>query len=190
MNDAPRDSVPRSKGGVTPRSVLIGLAFVPVSVYLVVQWETVWTTQYPTSMGIFFNAIFCLFLITAFNFSLKKLLPKRALSQGELLTIYTVLMMATSVSGHDFSQSIFGSLGTARWFATPENEWESLFWKDIPAWLTVSDKKVLDGFYEGQSTLYLPNHIKGWLAPLIWWTVFLTALSFVMLCMNSIVRKQ
>jgi len=102
MNDESQDSVPKNKGGVTPRSVLFGLAFVPVSVYLVVQWETVWTTQYPTSMGIFFNAIFCLFLITAFNFSLKKLVPKKTLSQGELLTIYTVLMMATSVSGHEY----------------------------------------------------------------------------------------
>ena len=192
MSDKIQDSVHSAgkRDGVTLRSVLIGLALVPVNVYLVVQWETVWTTQYPTTMGIFFNAIFCLLLIIVINFSLRKLLPKKALSQGELLTIYTVLMMATSVSGHDFSQSIYGSLGTARWFATPENEWASLFWKDIPGWLTVSDKKVLDGFYEGQSTLYLSNHIKGWLTPLIWWTVFLTVLSFVMVCMNSIVRKQ
>ena len=47
-------------GGVTLRAVLIGFAHAPPNVYLVVQWETVWTTQYPTTMGIFFNTIFCL----------------------------------------------------------------------------------------------------------------------------------
>ncbi|MBM3237841.1 hypothetical protein FJZ31_16250 [Candidatus Poribacteria bacterium] len=178
------------KGGVTLRAVLIGLAFMPINVYLVVQWETVWGTQYPTTMGIFFNAIFCLFLVTALNLPIKKFFPNSAISQGEVLTIYTILLMAITVSGHDFTQTIFCTLGTCRWFATPENEWNSLFARYLPQWLTVNDENVLRGFYEGESTFYTVQHIKGWLEPMLWWTLFLTVMVFTMLCINVIIRKQ
>jgi len=177
-------------GGVTVRAVLIGLAFVPVNVYLVVQWETVWGTQYPTTMGIFFNAIFCLFLITVLNLPLKKYLPRRALNQGELLTIYVVLLSAIAVSGHDFSQGLFCSIGNVSWFATPENEWTAIFGKYLPEWLTMSDHGVLRGFYEGESSLYISHHIRGWLEPMIWWTLFLTVLAVTTIFINVIIRKQ
>ena len=176
--------------GVTLRAVLIGLLFAPINVYLVVQWETVWGTQYPTTMSIFFNAIFCLFLVTVLNLPLKKFLPKRALNQGELLTIYIVLLMAITVSGHDFSQTLFCTLGTTRLFATPENEWSSLFFRHVPQWLSVNDEKVLREFYEGESTFYTAQYIKGWLKPMLWWTLFLTVMVFTMLCINIIIRKQ
>ncbi len=175
---------------VTLRSVLIGLAFIPINVYLVIQWETVWGTQYPTTMAIFFNAIFCLFLVTLLNLPFKRFLPRVALNQGEQLTIYSILLAAIAVSGHDFSQTIFCTLGNARWFATPENEWQTLFWNYVPRWLTVNDDKVLRGFYEGESSFYNIEHIRGWLQPMLWWTTALTVLAFVMICINCIIRKQ
>ena len=184
------DNKNQKSNGVTLRAVLIALALVPVNVYLVVQWETVWGTQYPTTMGIFFNAIFSLLLVVILNLPLKSLLPGKALNQAELLTIYAMLMMAITVSGHDYSQSLFCTLGTSHWFATPENEWSSLFWKYIPQWLTVNDDKVLREFFEGESTFYTVPHIKGWLEPMIWWSSFLTLMVFVMLCITVIVRKQ
>lgn len=185
-----RDKRDKRVSGVTFRAILIGLAFVPINVYLVVQWETVWGTQYPTTMGILFNAIFCLFIVALFNLLLKKFFSRGALSQGELLTVYTILLIAISVSGHDFSQTIFCTLGTARWFATPENEWKDLFWRYVPGWLTVNDDNVLREFHEGHSTFYISEYIKGWLRPMLWWTAFLTVVAWVMLCINVIVRKQ
>ena len=176
--------------GVTVRAVLIGFAMIPVNVYLVVQWETVWGTQYPTTMAIFFNAVFCVLLAVLCNLILKKFLPLRAMSQGELLTIYIILLMAITVSGHDFSQSLFCTISTSHWFATPENEWASIFWRYVPTWLSVNDDKVLQGFYDGDSTLYTLQHIKGWLKPMFWWTLFLTTITFTTICVNVIIRKQ
>jgi hypothetical protein len=178
------------RGGVTPRAVLVGLLFVPVNVYLVVQWETVWGTQYPTTMSIFFNAVFCLLLVTLVNLAWRRFLPRGALSQGELLTVYAVLLAAVAVSGHDFTQSVYCTLGTARWFATPENEWRTLFWRHLPRWLTVNDVGVLQGFFEGQSTFYAAQHMRGWARPMLWWTAALTTLVFVMLCVNALIRRQ
>ena len=49
---------PGNQRGVTLRAVLIGLAFIPVNVYLVVQWETVWDIQDPTTLTIAFQRSF------------------------------------------------------------------------------------------------------------------------------------
>ncbi|MBD3184903.1 hypothetical protein GF312_21650 [Candidatus Poribacteria bacterium] len=177
-------------GGVTIRAVLIGLLFVPINVYLVVQWETVWGTQYPTTMSIFFNAIFCLFLVTVLNLIARKYIPKSALTQAELLTTYVVLITAVTVSGHDFTQGLFCSVGTVKWFATTENEWMSIFGKHLPEWLTVTDEKVLQDFFEGESTFYDKKHIMGWLEPMLWWTFFLTTLAVTTIFINVLIRKQ
>lgn len=180
----------KKQKGVTFRSVIIGFGLIPINVYLVVQWETVWGTQYPTTMAIFFNAIFCLLILTFINLFITRIRPSKALSQAELLTVYIILLMAITVSGHDFSQSLFCTLGTSRWFATSENEWSSIFWRYVPKWLSVNDEKVLQGFYEGNSSFYKLQHIKGWIEPMIWWTIFLTTITFVTICINIIIRKQ
>jgi len=51
------------EGSVTLRAVLIALALIPINVYIVVQWETVWNTQYLTTMAIFYNTIFSFLLV-------------------------------------------------------------------------------------------------------------------------------
>jgi hypothetical protein len=178
------------KGGVTLRAVLLGLLLLPMNVYLVVQWETVWGTQYPTTMSIFFNAIFCLFVVTVGNLALKRAFPRHALKQGELLTLYSVLNAGIAVSGHDFSQSVFCTVGTAHWFATDENEWATLLWRHVPTWTTVQDEAVLRPFYEGDASIYDPGMLRAWLRPIAWWTVFMTLMMFVGMCINSFVRRQ
>ena len=180
---------PQKPRGVTLRAVLIGLAFIPINAYLVVQWETVWDIQDPTTLTIFFNAIFCLFLVTALNLLFRRYLPGIALHQGELLTIYSMLMVSVSINGHDYTHTVFGTLGNARWYATPENEWKELFWSHVPGWLEPSDN-VLDGYYKGKSSFYISRHIRGWLQPMLWWTLFLTVLAYVMICISVIMRKQ
>lgn len=76
------------------------------------------------------------------------------------------------------------------WFATPENEWSNLFWRYLPRWLTIDDKNVLKGYYEGNSTLYTAQHLLGWFTPVLAWFLFIFVLLFVMLCINVILRKQ
>ena len=122
------DTSPRtSTENVTWRAILIGLLSLPLNIYLVVQTETVWTTQYPTTMAIIFNAVFTLFLVAIINLPLSRYLPKWQLTQAEMLTIYLMVTLACVVCGHDLLQATMCVLGHATWFATPENEWQSLF---------------------------------------------------------------
>ena len=176
--------------GVTWRAVLLSIVLTPINVYLVVQWETVWGTQYPTTMGIFFSAIFCLLVLIGINRLIHLVVPNQALVPAELLTIYAMLSMAITVSGHDFSQTIFCTVAISRWYATPENEWANLFWHYVPDWLSVNDFDLLNGFFRGESYFLQKNYVLGWLQPMIWWSTFLTVTVFTMLCLTVIIRRQ
>ena len=98
--------------------------------------------------------------------------------------------VSSAISGHDQLISLPATLGHPFWFATPENEWETLFFRYIPRWLAVADKKVLAGYYEGDSSFYTPENLRTWLGPLAWWSLFYFVTIFVTLCGNSILRKQ
>ena len=101
-----------------------------------------------------------------------------------------MLSLATAVGGFDTIQVLIQVLGHPFWFATPENEWRQLFWHHLPRWLTVDDMVVLEGYYRGESSFYTLTHIKGWARPVLGWTAFLTTMGFVMVCLNSLFRKQ
>ena len=176
--------------GIRWRAVIIGFLLIPVNCYWIVQKQTWACLGPPDTLSLFYNVIFILLLLILFNLLFLKFLPSFALTQGELLVVYTMLSIATAIGGIDLMQLLPPIMGHAFWFATPENEWKELFWQYIPRWLTVSDKSVLRGYYEGDSTLYTVSHIKSWLIPALWWSGFLFALFFVMLCINVILRKQ
>jgi hypothetical protein len=177
--------------GVTLRAIMLSLALIPINNYWILYMETgVWWMQYPTTMSMFFNAVFILFVLACLNLAAKKWLARWAFSQGELLTVYVMLNLASAVCATDMIQVLMPMLGHPFWFASPENEWEELFWRYLPRWLMVSDKSVLTDYYNGDSTFYAAYKIKAWLSPVLWWTGFFFALLFVMLCINVLVRRQ
>jgi len=174
--------------GVTWRAIAIGLILIPPNSYWIAQRSMVWGGA-PTYMSIFYNVVFSVTLLILLNLAVKRVSNRFALSQGEILTVYVILCISSAVAGLDMVGMLVTLLGHPFWFATPENEWQTLFIKYIPSWLTVNDKNVLTGYYEGESSLYTIAHIKGWLEPVWWWFVFILAMVFTMLCINVIMRK-
>lgn len=146
--------------------------------------------QYPTTMSMFFNSVFILFVLVCSNLAMKKWFSQWAFSQGELLTVYIMLNLASTVCATDMIQVLMPMLGHVSWFASPENEWQELFGRYIPKWLTVSDTSVLYGYYNGESTFFETYKIKAWIGPILWWTSFFFVLIFVMFCINILVRRQ
>ena len=180
----------KKDSGFTAKALIIGILLIPVNCYWVVGGESVYNSYSPSGVALFSNVVFTIFVLVIFNLLIERFLRHLILTQAELLTIYVMLCMATSIGGHGFVQILPPLMGHAFWFATSENEWQQLFFRYLPAWLIVSDKTVLKGYYQGDSNLYLYEHIKTWLTPLLWWSAFVFAFIFVMLCINIIVRKQ
>ncbi len=176
--------------GVTFRSLIIAVILIPINCYWIIEMEVIRYSGHPVTISLFFNVVFNIFVLIALNLLLKKYLPEQALSQSELLVIYIILSLASGIAGHDMLEILVPMLGHAYWFATPENEWAELFHRYIPRWLTVSDESALDGYYNGEVSLYTADKLKTWMEPVLWWSAFIFALVFVMLCINVIVRKR
>jgi len=178
-----------SQKGVTLRAVLLSLLLIPANIYWIIEQEVVRYTH-PTLMAPISNVVFLVFVFTVLSLLLKKFAPKLALSQGELLVCYVMLTAMSSLCSHDMMQILIPTIGHASWFATPENEWAELFHRYLPDRLTISDHGILRGYYEGETTFYTARYIKAWIEPILWWMLFIVVFIFVMLCINTILRKQ
>ncbi len=176
--------------GVTLRAIIIALILIPLNNYWVFLTEIVRYAGHPTTISLFYNSIFILLCLVGLNVILRRVKPKWVFSQGELLTIYIMINIASALAGHDMIQVLVPGISHPFKFATPENKWAGMFLDYIPKWLSVRDKDVLDGFYQGAGTLYKWNIVKAWLTPVAMWTFFIMTLIFVMLCMTVLLRKQ
>jgi hypothetical protein len=181
---------PTSKPRVTLLSIIIGLFLIPVNAYWVLESEAVWGVVHATVLSLFFNVIFILFALSVLNLALRKWLPSLALNTGELLTIYVILCIATSLYGHDMIQTLVPLMNYGYWFATPENGWEDLFWGYLPGWLMMSDNKVATGYHEGDANPYDSTIIKAWINPILFWTGFIMILYFTMICIVTLIRRR
>ena len=175
---------------ITWRAILLGTLLIPVNIYWLTIVEIKYNSLDGSSLPLFVQPVFLLFALVLINLVLKRLRPNIALTQVELLIIYMMVAVSSTTGGWDSFQNLFGSIGHPFWFATIENEWEDLFFRYLPDWLMVSDKKSLQDFYKGESTFYTLYHFYTWVKPLAFWGLFFLVLMFMMFCINTIIRKR
>lgn len=174
---------------LTWRVVLLFAITAPINCYFLIQMELVRYT-FPTWVVPLSNVIFILTAVMLMNGVIRLLNSSLALGQGELLFLYVTLSLATTLAGCDVLQAILSVLGHSTWFATEENEWRTLFWHHLPQWLTVSDRGALRGYYLGESSLYLPQHLRVWGPVVAAWILLFLVTAFIFLCLNTILRRQ
>ncbi|MBD3184140.1 hypothetical protein GF312_17785 [Candidatus Poribacteria bacterium] len=178
------------KSSVRISVIILGLILIPINTWWLIQMEEFRYAGHPTTASLFFNVIFILLVLMLINTVIRRFFPKAALKQTEFLTLYVMLSVSSAISGHDQIIGIPPAVGYPYWFATPENEWETIFFNKIPEWLSISQKKVLQNYYEGDSSLYFRENLIPWIRPLAWWGAFYFVVIFIILCLNSVIRKQ
>lgn len=144
----------------------------------------------PTQVSLFYNAVITILILLGLGLLLRRLHQTLVLNRAELLVIYTCISVGAGLAGVDRFLVLMPLIGHAHWFATPENDWINLFHLHIPRWLAVSDKRVLEGYYHGFSSIYESPYLSAWLPAIFWWTLLLVAIHLVMLCLSLIFRKQ
>jgi len=182
-------SVGVSEKGITWRALAIGIPLMVVNVYWTTVVEVRWYTLDTTSLPLFITPIFILLCVVLLNGALKRL-TGFGLSPAELIAVYVMLVVSSSLSGHDMLQNLFGSIAHAIWYESPANRWADLFLDYYPKWLTVTDKEVLRGFYIGDSSPYDALTILTWAKALSWWTLFISFLLCIMFGLNAMLRRQ
>lgn len=129
----PYQPVLKNMPAIPTRALISGLLLIPVNAYWITIANDLWASLGAmTATSLFFNAVFNLFLLTVINLLLRKFFPKHAYSQTELLTIYIMLVMLSTVCGTRMMTFLIGTLTYSFWFATPENEYAELFHRYIP----------------------------------------------------------
>jgi len=174
---------------IRKRAIIIGLIMVIINAYWVGISSELWYSVF-TFVNPFSNAIFSLTVLLILNFLFKKFSANLGLSPAELLIIYVMIIMVSTISGHTMMSILMGTLAHPFWFASPENEWQQLFWKYIPSWFTVTKTDALKGYFTGESSFYRIEHIKAWAVPILVWSGFIFILYFSLLCISSILRRQ
>src|SRR5438093_3112347 len=163
----------RQRPGVTYRSVILGLLLTPVTIFWITITEVRWYTLDGTSLPLFIQPVFFLFLLCLLNLVVNRLWRRPLFQQGELLVVYTMIALACVFAGHDMLQNLFGTVGHPYRFATPSNGWEARFFGYLPRWLFVTDPDSLAAFYGGNASLYEQGYlVQPWVRPLLWWTLF------------------
>jgi hypothetical protein len=130
-----------------------------------------------------FNAFFALLVV---QILVKRILPRWALSPGELLTIYVMMTVSTVLSSSGSLHFLIPSLVAPYQFATPESGWASAFHRYIPAWFTPQNPASIKAFYVGDSVVPW----RDWLVPILVWTGFIVVFALATLCINSLLRRQ
>ncbi|MDR3708894.1 MAG: hypothetical protein P4L33_11380 [Capsulimonadaceae bacterium] len=178
------------RSSVTLRAVLLGIVLLPVNAYWVVCMEIIRYSAHPTTLSLFFNCVFELVVLTLINSAVRRLNPRLAFSQGELLLVYSMLGIGTALCGHDMIQILIPMIAAPVYLSDGSNHWNALFGNLYPHWLTLQDPDSAKDFFQGNSTLYTTAHLRSWAVPVLAWTSFLVVLLYLMQCVNTILRKQ
>ncbi len=177
---------------VTPRAIFTALVLMPINAFWIIMMEVVRYSGHPTTISLFFNVVFLLAALIGVNALVRRVFPRLALSPPELLTVYIMLALSSAIAGHDMIEVLTPILAHAHYEVSvrPESTWATDILPHIPRWLSVSDERALKEFYIGTGTFYTAHNLRAWIGPVFWWTGLLGTLCFMMLCINTLLRRQ
>jgi hypothetical protein len=137
-------------------------------------------------------AVAVLAMITALNAALRRRKPRWAFSAGELMTVYLVIATSMGISGSlwNWGGALAASIAYPIWEAGPGNRWAEIMWPNLPPGLMVTSRDALQGFFLGSSTPYNLEVLRAWATPVFWWTAWVTATLWVMMCFSVIIRRR
>ncbi len=164
----------------------IGL-LVPWASYVVRGSSMATEVSTPAAVGLMF------LLVAGPNLLVLHLRRRLALSTAELITIYSMMVVASAIPAMGLTAQVIPLTTGAYYYASPENRWGELITPHIAPWLApqgaAPDAPVITDLYEGLP----PGGIVpwgAWATPLAAWLAFLLPLHLVMMCMMVLLRKQ
>ncbi len=175
-------------------AALLTILLLPLNAQFIVQSETVNYAGFPTTISMFYQAVFVLAVIAAINVPLRRFLPRAALGPAEMSIVYVGLCLASTFAAHDAVQVLAPGMSYAYRHAAPENNWQTLILDHIPKWLTVGEgaagKASLKVIYEGGGSIYDPAVYKPWIPPSLWWIAFTLAFHAGTFALVSLFRRR
>ena len=122
------------------------------------------------------------------NSILKRFWPRLSLSATEMRVLFCLLWVGGLFAGFNWATQWAGMMAAPRYFASPENRWEELYFDDLPNWmLPLNSPGVVDGFYQG---LWSDVPWGAWLGPIFWAGSIALAITAIGLGLTALFQKQ
>lgn len=171
-------------------SLVIACPLIVLNAFWIANSEMKTGVTEVTISTLFSGVLFLLFMVTVANLAVRRLFgPRRSLTRPELLIIYMLLSLSSSISGVGNIGFFTPFLVSPFYYANPENGWRS-FLHDLPWYIGPRDKSVLDDYFNGHSSFFHWNIVQAWAGPLLVWSGFILVLLFTMLCLAVILRRR
>ena len=174
---------------IRKRAIFLGLLLIPPTAYLALVLEWALWGPYLSSMSLFSNAVFTLFLLVGANAALGRFLPRAALHQSELMVVYLMVSIATGVSGMDMIPLLNQLIPHGAWYNAQHGLWSDFLYA-FPSWLVVHDVEAIRGHFLGNDDFFRRASLSVWAGPMFWWTCFASLLFGTGLCISVLVRRQ
>ena len=130
-------------------------------------------------------------LVTIINGTLKKARPNGGLTRPELIVIFAMGLVATTIPTIGLTGTLLTTITSPFYYATSENGWADTFHGVIPPFLAPNDGDglVIRWFFEGLPKDQ-PLPWQAWIMPLFWWLSLIAAVLFSCICLVVLLRKQ
>ena len=170
------------------RAYIIGLILCPLIVFWAEYNEVVAQGADLIAMSLIMAVVFALMVLMVINGVLRKFAPGMALSQAEMMMIYTINSASVGICGIGMMQFLVPQLTGPPQYATPANGWSKWMYL-LKSW-AFPNKSVIPDYYAGHSTFFTHDHIMGWVTPILIWSCFLFVLLYCMYCIGTLLRRQ
>ncbi len=173
--------------GLTWRALLLSVVFCVIASYWI-EWSEVVTFFCQVTEAVpAVPAVAFLIVLAVLNPLVRRISARLSLDRREVLMIYVFLTVATSMAGCGIARFFINTIPVPFYFATPENEFESIH-RYIPEWTVPHDEETVRLLYEASETGAI--QWGPWIVPLIAWGVFFLALWITMMAMMVMLQRQ
>lgn len=176
--------------GLTLRSVLIGTVAVICQCLATPYNDFLVGGTYLAGNHLPIAVVFVMLVfVLGINVLLKMARPGAELQASELLVIWGMMLVASGIPSSGLMRYLIPLAISPFYFATPENEWATLFHQHLPEWMVVRDAKAVFYFYErlpdGDSIPWM-----AWIKPIVAWSSFVLVFYVVTICWTVLLRRQ
>jgi len=136
-------------------------------------------------IGAFF--LFC--LLTLLTVDLRFLRFRWELTASELITIWCIMLVTVGIPSAELIRDYLWALVSPHDFASPENDWQSLFFHHLPEQIMVTNPRAVKYFYADYQ-LERPVPWGLGVKPALAWSSYALLTSIGLACLSVILRQQ
>jgi len=167
--------------------VVVGFGLTWILGYWIVQAEVVVLACQVTEAVPAIPGLGALLVLLAINPLLQRVPFIRKLSSAELIVVYLLVTVATTMFGCGIIRFLLSSLTVPYYYSTPAHPLAQIA-THIPGWLAPTDPTVHQWLWEASPFGTVPWH--PWLVPIAVWTGFFVLMGGTLLCLVSLLSRD